>query len=66
MSGKPEPNPNARARRCAFDAVDAIDAALVELRAIRAQLVSEIRQSDDLSAQRADELLRRGDDPPAR
>jgi hypothetical protein len=42
--------PDARARRCAADAVDAIDAALRELHAIRARLTGEIRTSDDASA----------------
>jgi hypothetical protein len=58
--------PDAHARRCASDAMDAIDAALPELHEVRFRLVSEIRQADDLAAQRADELLRRGGDPPAR
>lgn len=35
--------PDAHARRCASDAVDAIDAALGELYCIRAHLVAEIR-----------------------
>jgi hypothetical protein len=51
--------PDARARRCANDAMDAIDAALRELYRIRAQLVSEIRDADDATAARADALLRR-------
>ena len=50
--------PDAFARRCASDAVDAIDAALRELYLIRGRLTSEIRQADDASAARADELLR--------
>jgi len=49
--------PDAHARRCASDAVDAIDAAIRELHQIRAGLAAEIRQSDDSSAARADELL---------
>jgi hypothetical protein len=58
--------PDAHARRCANDAMDAIDAALRDLHAIRARLVSEIRQADDAAAARADALLRRGGgDPPA-
>lgn len=54
--------PDAHARRCAGDAVDAIDAAVRSLHTIRAGLVSEIRASDDDSAARADELLRRRQD----
>jgi hypothetical protein len=56
--------PDAHARRCASDAVDAIDAMLRDLHQIRARLVSEIRLADDASVARADELLRRGGDPP--
>ena len=58
--------PDAHARRCALDAVDAIDAAIAELHDVRARLVAEIRESDDVSTARADELLRDGVDPPAR
>jgi len=50
--------PDAHARRCAGDAVDAIDAALRELHSVRQQLISEIRQADDATAARADALLR--------
>jgi hypothetical protein len=46
--------PDARARRCASDAVDAIDAAISNLHAIRARLWSEIRAADDATAARAD------------
>jgi hypothetical protein len=49
--------PDAHARRCASDAVDAIDAALAELYGIRARLIPYIRASDDASAARADALL---------
>ena len=52
--------PDAHARRCASDAVDAIDAMLRDLHAVRARLVGEIRASDDATAARADALLRRG------
>ena len=51
--------PDARARRAANDAVDAIDAALRDLHTIRQELISEIRQADDASAERADALLAR-------
>jgi hypothetical protein len=50
--------PDAFARRCAADAVDAIDAALGELYRVRGQLTASIRQADTASAARADELLR--------
>jgi hypothetical protein len=51
--------PDAFARRCAADAVDAIDAMLRDLYLIRGRLTAEIRQADDATAARADELLRR-------
>jgi hypothetical protein len=50
--------PDAHARRCANDAVDAIDVALRELHAIRTRLTGEIRAADDASAARADALLK--------
>jgi hypothetical protein len=56
-SARDDSRPDARARRCAADAVNAIDAALAELHGIRARLVSEIRASDDAAAARADALL---------
>jgi hypothetical protein len=40
--------------------MDAVDAALAGLHAIRQRLVSEIRASDDARAVRIDELLARG------
>jgi hypothetical protein len=52
--------PDAHARRHASDAVDAIDAMLRDLHAVRARLVGEIRASDDATAARTDALLRRG------
>ena len=51
--------PQPEVRRAGSTAMDAIDAALAELHALRARLVSEIRASDDLAAERADELLAR-------
>jgi hypothetical protein len=51
--------PDAFARRCAADAVDAIDSALVALHRVRARLVTEVRAADDATAERVDELLRR-------
>jgi len=50
--------PDAHARRCANDAMDAIDAAIHQLHKVRQHLVSEIRQADDATAARADALLR--------
>jgi len=50
--------PDARARRCANDAMDAIDAMLRDLYLVRGRLTSEIRAADDAIAARADELLR--------
>jgi hypothetical protein len=52
--------PDARARRCANDAMGAIDAAIRNLHTVRVQLVSEIREADDATAARADALLARG------
>lgn len=54
--------PDAHARRCASDAVDAVDTALTELHGIRARLISETRQADDDTAARADALLGRSGD----
>ena len=47
-------------RQAANTAMDAIDAMLAELHALRARLVSETRASDDASAARVDAML---DDP---
>jgi hypothetical protein len=49
--------PDAHARRCANDAIDAIDTMLRDLYTVRARLVDEIRASDDATAIRADKLL---------
>ena len=51
--------PDAHARRCASDAIDAADAMLAGLHGIRARLIGEIRQADDATAARADALLAR-------
>jgi hypothetical protein len=51
--------PDAHARRCANDAVDAIDAAIGHLHKVRRELVADIREADDRAAERADELLAR-------
>jgi hypothetical protein len=56
--------PDAHARRCASDAIGAIDAALGGLHSIRARLIDEIRQADDDTAARVDELLARTRDGP--
>ncbi|MGH3160371.1 MAG: hypothetical protein ACRDOC_00670 [Streptosporangiaceae bacterium] len=56
--------PDAHARRCASDAIDAIDTALHHLHSIRARLITETRQADDQAAARADELLARMRDGP--
>ena len=58
--------PDAHARRCASDAIDAADAALAALHRIRGRLVGQVRQADDATAARADALLARTrDGPPA-
>ncbi len=49
--------PQPEAREAANTAVDAIDAMLRELHAMRSRLVSEIRQADDETGRRVDELL---------
>ena len=56
--------PDAFARRCASDAIGAIDTALAALHRIRAEWVTQIRRADDQSAARADELLARMRDGP--
>jgi hypothetical protein len=50
---------DAAVRRAASTAIDAADSMLAELHALRARLVSEIRVSDDLAAERADAMLGR-------
>jgi hypothetical protein len=51
--------PDARARRCANDAINAIDETLRQLHLVRARLTGEIRAYDDATAARVDELLRK-------
>jgi hypothetical protein len=51
--------PDAAARRAGSDAVDSIDEAVAALYRIRATLIGQIREADDASAARADELLAR-------
>jgi len=58
-SARDDGRPRAHARRCANDAIDAIDAALRGLHEVRQRLIGEIRASDDASAARADALLER-------
>ena len=50
---KPQPE----VRRAANTAMDAIDTMLGELHAMRSRFVGEIRQADDATAARVDELL---------
>jgi hypothetical protein len=57
--------PDAHARRCASDAIDAIDATLCALHRIRARLISETRQADDRAMDRAGELLARLREEPS-
>jgi hypothetical protein len=53
--------PDAYARRCANDAVDAIDAMLRNLYLVRGRLTGEVRAADDVSTARAaDALNQRG------
>ena len=52
---KPEPE----IRRAANTAMDSVDAMLAELHGLRADLIGQIRRSDDLAAERADALLAR-------
>ena len=54
--------PDAHARRCASNAVDAIDAALRELHSVRQELITQIRTADEATAVRADALLRNHDE----
>jgi hypothetical protein len=49
--------PQGEVRRAANTAVDAIDAMLLELHAMRSRLLGEIRQADDATAARVDALL---------
>jgi hypothetical protein len=56
-SYRDDTKPDARARRCASDAVAAIDAAISELYGIRALLIPEIRTADDTHAARCDAMI---------
>jgi hypothetical protein len=56
--------PDAAARRAANTAMGSVDAMLAELHELRARLVSEIRESDDQTAIRVDELLARCKEEP--
>lgn len=49
--------PDAHARRAANSAIDAVDAMLRELHAIRQLLISEVQQADRATAARVDALL---------
>ena len=52
-----ETRPQPEVRRAANKAVDAIDAMLGELYALRSRLLDEMRDSDDATAARVDALL---------
>ena len=56
--------PDADARRAANRAMDALDAALAELHELRSRLLTEIRESDDQTAARVDDLLARCKEEP--
>lgn len=51
--------PQPEVRRAANSAVEAIDAAIRDLHAMRGSLVAEIRQSDDAAMARTEALLAR-------
>lgn len=53
--------PDAHARRCASDAIAAIDRALAALYRVRGRLIGETRRADDETAIRVDALLTRDD-----
>ena len=61
---EPRREPDAFARRCASNAIDAIDTALAALHRIRAEWITEIRQADDQAAARVDALLAQMRDGP--
>jgi hypothetical protein len=56
-AARDDTRPDAEARQSANTAMDAIDAALAELHALRSALVGQIRASDDATAVRVDRLL---------
>ena len=58
-AARSDDRPDADARRAANTAMDEIDAAIAELHQLRARLLGEIRESDDATARRVDELLAR-------
>jgi hypothetical protein len=51
--------PDARARRCASEAINAIDTAMAALGRIRDQLIAETRRADDEAGARVDAMLSR-------
>jgi len=57
--GRDESRPQAHVRRAANKAVDAMDGMLRELYLMRARLVSEVREFDDLAMVRSGEMLER-------
>ena len=58
-AARDENKADAHARRAANRAMDAIDAMLAVLYELRSRLMTEIRESDDQTAARVDELLAR-------
>ncbi len=56
-SGRDDTRPQPEARRAANTAMDAVDAMLGELHALRSRLLGEIRASDDARAARVDAML---------
>jgi hypothetical protein len=54
--------PQTGVREAANTAIETIDAMLADLHRARAQLVTEIRDADDATMRRVDELLARGQD----
>jgi hypothetical protein len=56
--------PQPEVRQAGNTAMDAIDAMLAELHALRSRLLGEIRVSDDATAARVDAMLARTRDDP--
>ncbi len=57
-AGLDDTKPQAGVRRAANVAMDSVDALLHELYRMRAELIGQIRVSDDANAERVDALLR--------
>jgi hypothetical protein len=58
-SARDDTRPEPEVRQAVNRAIDLIDSMLRELHAMRSRFISQIRVSDDLAAERADELLAR-------